>query len=73
MGGSFRLSFCAARRTEPSFLTAEGDDCLFAAIIAFETEESVSQDPAFEIGVELFDHILGKWATLGITPGDEGI
>jgi hypothetical protein len=71
-GGCVRHSPTAAGWTESPTFTRERDEPIVSARIAMNTQESMSQDPTFEIGADLSLDEPSDGRTLPSSPSQEG-
>jgi hypothetical protein len=67
----FCLSFGAARWAEASSLTRKPHDPFFLTLLAFKTDETMSQNSTAQIGFEFLDNIRGKHPSLCLSLGNE--
>src|SRR5580698_3050945 len=56
-------SSTATTRTEPAFFAGKRDEVLVLAGLAFEPQEPVGENSAFEIFPKLFFHEIRQWMT----------
>jgi hypothetical protein len=59
MSGSLSHAFGTAAWAETAFFTTEGDNLFVTARRAVKAYESVGQNTAFEISLELFEYLIG--------------
>ncbi len=71
-GRCVRHSPAAAGRAEPSALARKGDEPIVPARIAMDTQESMSEYPALQIGADLSLDEPGNRGTLPPRPSQEG-
>ncbi len=71
-GSRIRHSPTATGRAEPTPLAGEGDEPIVSAPVAVDTQKSTSEDPALEIGADLFLDEPCDGRTLLPRPSQEG-
>jgi hypothetical protein len=71
MRGGFHHAFCTATRAKTAFFAGECYDLFFLARLALKAEETVTKDPALEIGFELFDNVVRHGAIFRLPIGQE--
>jgi len=72
-GGCVRHPPATTRRTEPTSLARKGDKAIVLTRIAMDSQESVSEQTAFEIRPDLSLHEPGDGRTLPSRPSQKGL